>query len=144
VNIFELSPAAAEASARCSFQLTYERAPGTRHFSPAHITGDPIANAWPEEPGEDRSPGEWDNGTECPAYSEATGGCRDDVTTDEWIDHYAAMAVCEAVHEALEWFRVDDQPWLDPHGPAEMKIYALVNQLTTGLAQLRARSGRKQ
>ncbi|GIG93017.1 hypothetical protein [Plantactinospora endophytica] len=56
-----------------------------------------------------------------------------------WIDRYANYAVNEAVHEALEWFRVDGHPWLDPHGPAENEIYDAVNDLVDRLASIRAR-----
>ena len=42
----------------------------------------------------------------------------------------------EAVHEALEYFQVDGKPYLDPHGKHDLRIYELVNELTTQLANL--------
>jgi hypothetical protein len=54
------------------------------------------------------------------------------------------MAVGEAVHEVLEWFRVDGQLWLDPHGRHEDRIAQLARDLATtyaGLAEADATAG---
>jgi hypothetical protein len=41
-------------------------------------------------------------------------------------------------HDALEWFRVDGKPWLDPHDPrAETAIFERVAELVAQLTDLR-------
>jgi hypothetical protein len=117
--------AASRAAKRCDFQLTYDRALDRRDLAPGVLYGPLIPDAYrPEE----QAAGEWE--------SPADG---DSILTEEgWINRYASYAVQEAVHEALEWFRVDGRPWLDPHGPADNDIYRLVDELVDKLAALRA------
>jgi hypothetical protein len=112
------------ASERCSFQLTYDRADEPRTFTPGWLSGASIPDA--HDPTE-RSPGEW----------MADHTCDDDVDEAGWVDKYASYAIHEAVHEALEWFRVDGKMWLDPHGPDEDVICHLVDELVAKLARLR-------
>ncbi len=120
-------PAALAAAARTTFQLTYARSPRPRQFSPAQLTGPDIPCAYG---GDLDASGDWldgrDDADELPARTEA-----------DWIDRYANYAINEAVHEALEWLRVDGCPWLDPHGPAEAEVYAAVNELVDRLAAIR-------
>lgn len=51
----------------------------------------------------------------------------------ETVTEALFVVVGEAVHEALEWFRVDGKMFLDPHGGMEMKIHNHVRELVTGL-----------
>lgn len=132
-----MTDAALTASNRCSFQLSYHRSQLVRSISPGLIDGEYIDDAY--NPGES-TPGEWENGPAMPPFDDATP--MTSVSVEEWTDHYASMAVNEAVHEALEWFQVDGEPWLDPHGEHEDMIYELVNELARKLADLR--SGRAQ
>ncbi len=117
--------AAEVAAARCEFQLTYARSPIRRMFGAGMLDGPNIPDAY--RPGT-TSPGEWLGGD----------GIESGITDpDEWVNRFASYAVNEAVHEALEWMRVDGGPWLDPHGPAEDVIYAAVNALCDRLAAIR-------
>jgi hypothetical protein len=126
------------ASVRCSFQLTYKRSRHRRVFSPTHISGDDIADA--RVPGR-RASGDWFNESDPTTYT-YTSDLAPEISEKGWIEHYASMAINEAVHEALEWFHVDRRPWLDPHGPHEGEIYALVDQFARELVALQRRSGK--
>jgi hypothetical protein len=57
----------------------------------------------------------------------------------ETMSDVLAVVLGEAVHEALEWLRVDGEQFLDPHGHAESGIHQavmhLVDELTAMVAQ---------
>jgi hypothetical protein len=67
------------------------------------------------------------------------------VTASQWHNHFLCMAVNEAVHEVLEWFRVDEARYLDPHGQHLSAIVTAATGLAFALADLAttARSGRR-
>jgi hypothetical protein len=115
--------AAERAAARITFQLTYARAAVQRKFSEGFMTGPSVPCAYGNE--QDAS-GDWEAPHDGP-----------DLTEDQWIDEFASYAINEAIHEALEWLRVDGRPWLNPHGPCQMEIYDLTNDLCVKLAELR-------
>jgi hypothetical protein len=117
--------AAQRASARVEFQLTYARCESRREIEPGRLSGPEIADAY--RTGE-KAPGDWEDGDDARYV---------DYDEDGWINRYASYAVTEAIHEALEWFRVDGKPWLNPHGLAENRIYKLTNKLCADLAELR-------
>jgi len=110
---------------RVDFSLTYARTE-PRTFFPDEMRGPDLPDAYG---GDHPQVGEWTGGT---SLNEEEL----DVPESDWLAHFASMAVGEAVHEALEWFRVDGKPWLDPHGAEEAQVHKLVEQLTTGLAKL--------
>jgi hypothetical protein len=119
--------ASRDAAARVTFELTYARSPVPRRFAAGLMTGPDLPCAYGSEV---RASGDWEDGQDASAAVSDRG-------QDDWIDRYANYAVNEAVHEALEWLRVDGQPWLDPHGEAEEAIHALTNELCEQLAALR-------
>lgn len=121
-----------QAAERCSFQLAYTRAATRRAIHPGMIRGDDIDDADTEG---DLTSGTW-NAADHPAEQYTPAETRL-VLADEWIDHYASMAVNEAVHEALEWFHVDGERWLDPHGDGETATYDAVDRLCRALAKIR-------
>lgn len=136
---------AVAAAARVSFQLTYAKADRRREFRPGELTGPVVPCAYG---GELDASGGWnDSSDDDPTVDGGweDGGNADDVfanrTEAEWIGRYASYAINEAVHEALEWLRVDGCPWLDPHGPAEDEIYEAVGEMVTRLSAIRARRG---
>lgn len=114
-----------EAKDRTEYRLTFATTK-PRDFYPGLITGPDI----PDANGEGRSPGDW-CGEEPPVES---------ADIEQWLGHFAHMAVSEAVHEALEWLRVDGERWLDPHGPFELMIQSATDKLCKELATLRAQS----
>lgn len=118
--------AAERAAARCAFQLTYARSPVPRRFRAGSLSGPPIPCAYG---GDIDASGHWEDGGDAVFHERDEAG---------WVDRYANYAINEAVHEALEWFRVDGRPWLDPHGDLEDAIYAEVNALCERLAAIRA------
>lgn len=112
-----------QASARVSFQLSYQRSPETRRFDGDGITGPWIDDARTVG---GSSPGEWSHDYPAAFADEAA-----------WLARFFEAAVNEAVHEALEWFHVDGEPVLDPHGPRESEIYGVVNDMAKRLWDLR-------
>ena len=91
-----------EAADRVSFQLTYRRHRTKRRFTSDGITSEQIADAYRRGR---YSPGEWIHGF--PSNWEADEG---------WVQWFFRAAISEAVHEALEWFQVDGEPLVNPHG----------------------------
>lgn len=114
---------AEEAAARVEYPLTFDVLGTSRRFSDTTLSGPDLINT--HDPSTTSS-GLWSD--------------FDDPRTDDtagWIDKFAAMALSEAVHEALEWFRVDGQQYLDPHGCQADAINAEVTALCARLALLR-------
>jgi hypothetical protein len=111
-----------EAKDRTEFRLTYAKT-APREFSRDMLLGPKIPDAY----GDGLSVGDWGAGD----WPE------DDVPVEQWLAHFMHMAVNEAIHEALEYFKVDGEPYLDPHGPAERAIYRATDALCRTLAALR-------
>jgi hypothetical protein len=53
------------------------------------------------------------------------------------IDRWFTVAIREAVHEALEWFWVDGEQYLNPHGIDEATIHDLSGEFAESLLRLR-------
>jgi hypothetical protein len=132
----ELSPKQKEAFrsavARSSYRLTFGKTEKSRRFLEDGLDGPFIPNAYRDDDSEES--GDWEqkpsfavNGK----YIEGSGA-----SPEDWLAHFLSMAINEAVHEALEYFRVDDKPYLDPHGKREQEIYLLVNELAANLAEI--------
>ncbi len=115
-----------EAKSRVRYCLTFD-ATDPRDFGEDHLLGPDLPNAY--GPDGRRQVGEWFGGP--PARSESV---------EDWLTHFAGMCIAEAVHEALEWFRVDGEPWLNPHGIHQHDIDDLVSELTDKLSALRGRA----
>lgn len=126
-------PAVAHATAqRCRFDLVFRRSDRSRPIWPGYLGGQSIDDA--RRPG-CTSPGGWEH---------IPNSLPDSTNPADWVDHYAAMAIAQSVHEALEWFQLDGKPWLDPHDygithvdGVTTEIDALVDELARRLAQLR-------
>jgi hypothetical protein len=89
---------------RTDYQLHYSRSPVRRAFHNDGISGSQIDDAF--HPGETMS-GEW-----CAGMNWIHDW---DVPEAVWIERFFTVAIQEAVHEALEWFRLDGQVLLSPH-----------------------------
>ena len=120
-------PASQRASARMSFDLAYRRSDVRRIFEPGFIYG--LDQPCSRRPG----------GVSCGAWEDDHTYAPDADDESAWVDHYAGVALQEAVHEALEWCQVDGTPWLDPHGPALQEIHEAVGALHARLIELRTR-----
>jgi hypothetical protein len=103
---------------RLTFDLSYKREKGRRIWS-GGIEGRDIVDAYKVS---QRAPGEW-------------AGEAADMGYDPVL-HVLRCGVNEAVHEALEWARLDGRPILDPHGYWEGDIFALVDDLVGSLFDL--------
>ncbi|RZT87535.1 hypothetical protein EV383_4460 [Pseudonocardia sediminis] len=123
---------ARDVAARCSFQLRYSRAEEARRFTPEELTGERLDDA--QTPGATFT-GNWSAGDH-PGMQYMTSEIRR-LDERDWLNHYAHLAVGEAIHEALEWFQVDGQPWLDPHGDMQSYIYDEVEQFVKRLVGVR-------
>lgn len=121
-------PTYTQATARVEYCLTYERC-APRTFYPSELHGPDIPDAFADR----FMPGEWYDGDDGPDPDDP------EATQADWFAKFAKMAVNEAVHESLEWFKVDDRPWLNPHGDHEREIFRLVNKLCADLAVLAAK-----
>lgn len=117
------------AASRVSYRLTFAKTSAPRAWSPDELSGPDIPDAYRDG---EQSSGYW-------AQEEPYDTEDPEVTEQEWLDHYLSMAVNEAVHEVLEWFRVDDHCYLDPHGEHEPAIFAAVNACAAQLAALAGR-----
>lgn len=123
------------AAARVDFRLTFARTDEPRHLHAHGIAGPRIANSYHGHDPEDdtltgrtaQSSGSWEDpdhpGREEPEQAH--------------IDRWFVTAVREAIHEALEWYRVDDDPYLDPHGWVETEIHDLSEKFALDLLALR-------
>ncbi|MEU1813144.1 hypothetical protein [Micromonospora aurantiaca (nom. illeg.)] len=123
----DTEPAALAASARVSYQLTYARSPSRRRFTPGELTGPDIPCAYD---GPIAASGDWED-------SRDLDEIHPDRSEDGWINRYGGYAIAEAIHEALEWLRVDGQPWLDPHGPNSTQVSAAMDDLVAQLIRIR-------
>jgi hypothetical protein len=112
-----------EAVAKVDYRLTFGCEPGPRELRHDTLRGADMPDAYHAGA---RVSGEWFGGDVLD----------DDASVESWLEHFARMAVGEAVHEALEWFRVEGRPWLDPHGVHEASIHLLVSELVGRFAQL--------
>ena len=115
-----------EAAERVSFDLTFRRSPEPRVFEPVGIDGCRLDCA--DEAGKTAS-GYWSH----------DWNLEWDVPAEfwMWVRSFFGAAVAEAMHEALEWFKVDGETFLDPHGPAEVFFYGLVDEFAEKLWNLR-------
>lgn len=107
----------AHAAERASFQLTYRRAAALRRFHRGGMSGPEIDCAFDPD------------GTGFGGYSTDDWWAPDDpadeagITADEWHGRFFALAMAEAAHEVMEWFKVDGHTVVNPHradlaGPA--------------------------
>ncbi len=98
------------ASNRVTYDLSFKRAETPRQFDSYELAGDQIDDAY-APPGK-KSYGGWS----CPHFSEIDGN------EEAWLQEFFCVAVTEAVHEALEWFRIDGRLVMNPHGKNETAI----------------------
>jgi hypothetical protein len=105
---------------RMSFNLSYAYDP-KRELGEGGIDGKPIPNAYrpTSRGGEGKAPGDWVGEI---AFWE----------DNPYLQTFA-NAINEAVHEALEWAKVDRKPFLDPHGPHENDVFNAVSDLVFAL-----------
>lgn len=106
---------------RITFGLTYRYEP-TRRPQVWGLSGKDIPNAYAPTGRKNTAPGEW------------TGDI-DDWEGNPYLQTFA-NAINEAVHEALEWVKVDGKAFLDPHGLNEGAIFNEVNILVSQLWEL--------
>ena len=106
---------------RVSFELTYAHEPG-RRVTGAGIDGGSIPDAF--NPAR-TAPGEW---------------CQDNIgeqnSEHDMIREIFRAAISEVIHEGLEWFRVDEDILLSPHGKHESKILKISSQCADELWSL--------
>lgn len=118
------------AAKRVDFRLTYAREERPRRCHLGGIDGEDLPNAY------------WGRGYE-PERIETGSGSWDDpehpapeAPEDEHIARWFQTAVREAIHEALEWFWVDGEIYLNPHGVSEDRIHRLSDEFTKALLSL--------
>jgi hypothetical protein len=126
------------AADRFDYQLHDVRSPELRRIDGhgSTLVGPPIENAYSDQPPPvdahgraiERLPlasGDWEQFD--PPLDEQ-GQIIAHLTVDDYVRKYVEMALAEAVHEALEWTRVDGRPYLDPHGPSQDRIHRAVKR----------------
>lgn len=121
------------AAARVDYRLTYAREEEPRRCHLFGIDGEDLPNAYwgrgivPASEDAETGSGSWDDpehpGPEAPE--------------EEHIARWFQTAVREAIHEALEWFWVDNAIYLNPHGLDEDKIHKLSEEFTERLLAVR-------
>lgn len=114
------------AAARVDFRLTYAKTSEPRSCIGFGIEGPDIPNAYYGVEGaasasQETSSGEWYDLAHPPQSAKE----------EDHIKAWFGSAVREAIHEALEWFKVDGAPLIDPHGRHE----GAVNELSSSLVK---------
>ena len=117
------------AAGRVDYRLTYEATPTPRECHGNGISGPPIQNAYNPSDPKDRGSGDWED----PDFVDSMKELSEEAAIDRWF----VVAVREAVHEALEWYRVDGQIFLDPHGEHEISIHDVSEKFAIELLKIR-------
>ena len=103
---------------RVDYRLNYGCTDEPRRCHAFGIDGPDIPDAY--EPGKTAS-GNWEIGY---------------FVGEEPIRDWFGAAIREAIHEALEWFKVDGRPLLNPHGKHETRVHELSGELVDKLLNL--------
>jgi hypothetical protein len=120
------------AADRVDYRLTFAREKKARRCHVSGIDGSDLPNAY------------WGRGNP-ESFRTGSGAWDDpqhpapDAPEQDHIDRWFQTAVREAIHEALEWFWVDGQIYLDPHGEHENTIHDLSETFTRELLALRGK-----
>ena len=122
----------AAAAERVDFRLAYDATDEPRRMHAWGINGPQIPNAYYGRGLDDTNrqptaPGDWED----PDHPDRNA------SEEEHIDRWFVTAVRESIHEALEWFWVDGEIYLDPHGKREDAIHALSERFALDLLALR-------
>ena len=116
------------ASQRVDYQLSFRRSREQRVFGEGELNGEDIDCA---RTNGNKSLAGW--------YDRPVPGLIDQMSEEDWVNWYQMMALQECVHEALEWFNVDGEPWLDPHiRDNKIAIRAAVIKLWRELKKVRS------
>lgn len=120
------------AAERVDYRLTYDRTDTPRRCHSAGINGPQLPNAYfgranSKDDSEPLGSGDWED----PEHPQ------DDAPQAVHIDRWFVTAVRESIHEALEWFWVDGETLLDPHGEDEDAIHKLSGSFAERLLALR-------
>lgn len=108
------------AAKRVDYRLTFAETPEPRVVHTYGMDGPDIPNAYKHADSATTGSGGWDDpdmfydACTVPNYTE-----------QDAIERWFVTAVREAMHEAMEWFRVDGKILLDPHGDNEDKIHTI-------------------
>lgn len=113
------------AAGRLSYRLAFAQI-DPREFQPGEMFGPDTPDALGLR---ERVPGDWGK-TDCPDETDPA------VSEQDWIAHFLTLALNEAVHEVLEWFQIDGERYLNPHGVHEGTIVEHVDALATRLMLL--------
>jgi hypothetical protein len=119
------------AAERVDYRLNYGKTDEPRVMRSYGIDGPELPNAYYGRKGHENSDetgsGAWEN----PEHPERHR------PEEEHIAAWFEAAIREAVHEAMEWFWVDDEIYLDPHGPHENKIHQVSGEFARTLLRIR-------
>lgn len=118
------------AAKRVDYRLTYAREDAPRRCHVGGIDGSDLPNAYWGRGNPDSlrtGPGAWED-PDHPAPEAAER---------EHIDRWFQTAIREAIHEALEWFWVDGEIYLDPHADLEDAVHSLSANFAAELLALR-------
>lgn len=119
-----------KAADRIEYRLTFGRTEEPRSFDREIITGPRLPDAVNEG---QTSTGDWHCFITPPDIYKRP-------TVNHWIESYFEGAIQEAIHEVLEWFKVDGERFMDPHNfGTETQIMEEVNTMVGKLLQLRKR-----
>lgn len=127
------------AAARVDYRLTYGCTPSSREVHGGGIDGPSLPNSYWHMRGGDQP------GNTNPDYSSPGGSGEwcdpehpsNDAPEADHIARWFETAIREAAHEAMEWFWVDGEPFLDPHGDHEAVIHDLSGEFAAQLIALR-------
>ena len=111
---------------RVSFDLTFRRAVESREWHQSGLRGPQIDDSL--APGE-TVPGGWD--------TLLWENLPEDPDEEEWLAEMLTAVMAEGVHEVLEWFMVDGQRYLNPHGPTALEVHRKIMEFTKEIVKIR-------
>ena len=111
---------------RVSFNLTFKRAVESREWHESGLRGPQIDDSLADG---QTVPGGWD--------ALLWENLPENADEEEWLAEMLTAVMAEGVHEVLEWFMVDGERYLNPHGPTALEVHRKIMEFTQEIVKIR-------